>query len=210
MKREPMVFAVAGMVFGFVLGYMAANWDASATEARLVAAAPAEPGGSFSPSAAKTGPARPGPGPSAPPAIDPNEVKALESLAARDKGSAQVRIELSNLYMDHQRYDDAARWYREALVVNPSQPDVIVDLGACLVNGGKAKEGLAEFEKALAQSPNHKKALFNKGIALMESGRPKDAVAVWEDLLKRFPDDPQLQGLRAQIERVRSGAGGAS
>ncbi len=94
MKREPMVFAVAGMVFGFVLGYMAAHWD-----------------------------------------------------------------------------------------------------------------GLAEFERALQQSPNHKKALFNKGIAVMESGRPKDAVVVWENLLKRFPDDPQLQGLRAQIERVRAGAG---
>jgi cytochrome c-type biogenesis protein CcmH/NrfG len=64
-------------------------------------------------------------------------------------------------------------------------------------------EGLAEFERALQQSPNHKKALFNKGIALMESGRPKDAVVVWENLLKRF----QLQGLRAQIERVRAGAG---
>jgi predicted Zn-dependent protease len=209
MKREPMVFAVAGMVFGFVLGYMAANWDAASPEARPVAAAPGEPGGSLGPSALTTGPARPGPGPSAAPAIDPNEVKALESLATRDKGNTQVRIELGNLYMDHQRYDEAARWYREALAVNPSQPDVIVDLGACLVNGGKAKEGLAEFERALAQAPNHKKALFNKGIALMESGRPKDAVAVWEDLLKRFPGDPQLQGLRAQIERVRS-AGGAS
>lgn len=211
MKREPMIFAVAGMVFGFVLGYMAANWDAAPPEARSVSAAPAEPGGfAGAPAAATTGPARPGPAPSAPPAIDPNEVKALESLAARDKRNAQVRIELGNLYMDHQRYDEAARWYREALVVNPNQPDVIVDLGACLVNGGKAKEGLDEFEKALAQSPNHKKALFNKGIALMESGRPKDAIAVWEDLLKRFPDDPQLQGLRAQIDRVRAGAGGAS
>lgn len=208
MKREPMVFAVAGMVFGFVLGYMAANWDASPPEARSVVAAPAEPGGSFSPSAATTGPARPGPGPSAAPAIDPNEVKALESLAARDKGNAQVRTELGNLYMDHQRYDEATRWYREALALNGSQPDVLVDLGACLVNSGKAGEGLGEFEKALQQSPNHKKALFNKGIALVESGRPKDAVAVWEDLLKRFPDDPQIQGLRAQIERVR--AGGAS
>jgi predicted Zn-dependent protease len=210
MKREPMVFAVAGMVFGFVLGYMAANWDGPSTEARPAAAAPAEPGGSFGPAAATPGPARQGPGPSAPSAIDPNEVKALESLAARDKVNPQVRTELGNLYMDHQRYDEAARWYREALVVNPSQPDVIVDLGACLVNGGKAKEGLAELEKALVLAPNHKKALFNRGIALLESGRSKEAVAVWEDLLKHFPDDPQLQGLRAQIDRVRSGAGGAS
>jgi len=204
MKREPMVFAVAGMVFGFVLGYMAANFDASSTEARSA------PGPAVSPVAGSSSGAvapRPPSGASPAPALDPNEVKALETLAARDRGNLQVRVELGNLYMDHSRWDDAVRWYREALVVNPNQPDVLVDVGACLVNSGKPGEGLAEFEKALQQSPNHKKALFNKGIALMESGRPRDAVAVWENLLKRFPDDPQLQGLRAQIERVRAGGG---
>jgi cytochrome c-type biogenesis protein CcmH len=208
MKREPMVFAVAGMVFGFVLGYMAANWDQAPTEVRppvAGGAAPAVAGGSSAPHGAA-----PAPGASAPTPVDPNEVKALESLAARDKANAQVRVELGNLYMDHSRYDEAVRWYRDALQVNPGQPDVIVDLGASLVNSGKATEGLVEFERALKISPGHKKALFNKGIALMESGRPKDAVAVWEDLLKRFPDDPQLQQLRPQIERLRSQAGGAS
>lgn len=208
MKREPMVFGVAGVVFGFVLGYMAAGWDQAPAEARPVVAgaAPSGPLGGGSGSHATA----PAPGASAAPAIDPNEVRALESLAARDKANAQVRIELGNLYMDHSRYDEAVRWYREALQVNPSQPDVIVDLGACLVNSGKANEGLAEFERALKLSPDHKKALFNKGIAFMESGRPKEAVAVWEDLLKRFPDDPQLQQLRPQIERLRAPGGGAS
>jgi len=203
MKREPMVFAVAGMVFGFVLGYMAANWEASPTEARPAPAV--SPG--FAGPVAGAGAPRASSAQSPAPALDANEVKALETLAARDRSNAQVRAELGNLYMDHSRWDDAVRWYREALVVSPNQPDVLVDVGACLVNSGKPGEGLAEFEKALQQSPNHKKALFNKGIALMESGRPKDAVAVWENLLKRFPDDPQLQGLRAQIERVRAGGG---
>jgi cytochrome c-type biogenesis protein CcmH/NrfG len=207
MKREPMVFAVAGMVFGFVLGYMAANWDASPGEGRSASIAGPSPG---SPAASSSGAARPAVAPSAAPTLDPNELRALEALAARDKANPQVRIELGNLYMDHQRYDEAARWYREALALNESQPDVLVDLGACLVNSGKAGEGLVEFEKALQQSPNHKKALFNKGIALVESGRPRDAVAVWEDLLKRFPDDPQIQGLRPQIERVRAGTRSAS
>ncbi len=194
MKREPMVFAVAGMVFGFVLGYMVASWDSGPRAASLAApTAAAAPVSAGSPT---------GPGPAAPP-LDPNELKALESLAARDRSSLGARIELGNLLMDHSRYDEAARWYREALALDPSQPDVLVDLGACLVNGGKAAAGLVEFEKALKQDPNHKKALFNKGIALMETGKSAEAVAVWEGLLKRFPDDPQLQGLRAQIERVK-------
>jgi cytochrome c-type biogenesis protein CcmH/NrfG len=189
MKREPMVFAVAGMLFGFVLGYMVANLGSGPGDAR--------PG---APSVAASADR------SRPPALDPNELKALESLAAREKGNAQVRVELGNLLMDHSRFEEAARFYREALALKPDQPDVRVDLGACLVNAGKAGEGLLEFEKALQKDPTHKKALFNKGIALMETGRPQEAVAVWEGLLKRFPDDPQLQGLRKQIEQVRSAA----
>ncbi len=188
-----MVFAVGGMLFGFVLGYMVANLGSSPGEARPVA-----------PSlAGATDRSRP---PASPPALDPNELKALESLAAREKGNAQVRVELGNLLMDHSRFEEAARFYREALALKPDQLDVRVDLGACLVNAGKAGDGLLEFEKALQKDPTHKKALFNKGIALMETGRPQEAVAVWEGLLKRFPDDPQLQGLRKQIEQVRSAA----
>ncbi len=198
-----MVFAVAGIVFGFVLGYMVASWDSGArpVAASAPTAAAVAPG--------RTAPAVDAPGPhgggAAPSALDPNEVKALESLAARDRSNVSARIELGNLLMDHSRFDEAARWYREALAIDPGQADVLVDLGACLVNGGKAAEGLVEFDKALKLDPGHKKALFNKGIALMETGKPQDAVAVWEALLKRFPNDPQLQSLRDQIERIKSG-----
>src|SRR5712692_5210355 len=129
MKREPMVFAVAGMLFGFVLGYMVANLGGGPGDARPVA--PAVAG-----SADRSRP------PASPPALDPNELKALESLATREKGNAQVRVELGNLLMDHSRFEEAARFYRDALALNPDQPDVRVDLGACLVNGGRPAEGL--------------------------------------------------------------------
>jgi cytochrome c-type biogenesis protein CcmH/NrfG len=206
MSREPIVYAAAGTLFGFVLGYMAANAgsdvprpapSASATPA-FAAPGSSAAGGSGAPVAAAAAPPDAGP-------VDPNEVRALESLAARDNTNTSVRVELGNLYMDHRRFDDAARWYREAIAIRPD-PDVIVDLGACLVNGGKATEGLAEFDKALKIAPEHRKAAFNKGVALMELGRAKEAVAVWDDLLKRFPDDPQLQTLKRQIDQVRASA----
>jgi cytochrome c-type biogenesis protein CcmH/NrfG len=204
MQREPIVYSAAGMIFGFVLGYMVANADAPGVPRTVPAPAASAP--AFTPPTTATD------GPHAAPShtpVDPNEARALESLAARDKANTSVRIELGNLYMDHGQFADAARWYGEAVALRPD-PDVMVDLGACLVNGGKATEGLEQFERALKMSPGHKKASFNKGVALMELGRPKDAVAIWDDLLKRFPDDPQLQTLKRQIEQVRAGAPKAS
>ena len=194
LQREPMVWAVAGMIFGFVLGYMVANAGSTALPPRAATAAPAEA------AAGRAAPQSPAAEP-----LDPNELRALESLAARDKSNVQVRLELGNLLMDHGRYEEAARWLREALALSPDSTDALVDLGACLLNLGRPADALAELEKALAVDPGHKKALFNKGLALMEGGKPKEAVAVWEDLLKRYPGDPQLAGLREQIDRVRAG-----
>ncbi len=194
-KREPMVFFVAGMVFGGLLGYMAAQIGGGN------AARPVPPESISATTPERTAPGGHGHGSSAP---DPNEVRALESLAGRDKTNAQARVELGNLYMDHARYEDAVRWYREALALRPGIPDVMVDLGACLVNMGKPAEGLASFEEALKREPGHKKALYNKGVALIELGRSMEAVAIWEDLLKRSPEDPLLAGLKEQIGRVRA------
>ena len=136
MNKDPMIYAVAGIVFGFVLGYMAAGLGDHA-ESRV------PPPGAGAPTAeAEVAPApaagRARAGAAATP--DPNEVRALESLAAREKANVQARIELGNLLMDHSQFDEAARWYREALALAPDNNDVRVDLGACLVSAGKAGE----------------------------------------------------------------------
>jgi len=194
MRRDTVVFTLAGVVFGFVLGYMNAGWSEGP------------------PAAVVSGMATPAGAPVAPtaPAFDPNEARALESLAQRAPQDVAARVELGNLYMDNERWDDAVRWYREALALNPDLADVRTDLGACLVHSGRPAEGLAEFEIVLEQQESHRNALYNKGIALVQMGRPAEAVAVWEEVLRRFPGDPQLRGLQAQIDSLRATSGAES
>jgi tetratricopeptide (TPR) repeat protein len=198
MRRDTLAFLLAGTVFGIVVGYMAASWDVVPRPVTAGALAPAE---AAAPARAAGLAAPAGPG-----AIDPDEVRAMEGLAARAPQDAGVRVELGNLYMDHQRWDEAIRWYREALAIDASSADVRVDLGASLVSSGRAQEGLAEFDAVLKQSPGHRNALFNRGVALLQLGRAPEAADVWEDLLKRHPDDPQLARLRPRIEQIRAGA----
>jgi cytochrome c-type biogenesis protein CcmH/NrfG len=193
MRRDTLVFTLAGVVFGLVVGYMAASWGVVPRPAAV--AGPASPAAASAPAA----PARKG--------LNPDEVKALESLAARQPGDASARVELGNLYMDAERWDEAIRWYRQALAVNPALVETVTDLGACLVSSGRPAEGLAEFERVLSGDPGHRNALYNKGIALLQMGRAVEAAAVWEDLLKRYPGDPQLQGLRGRVEQIRTTAG---
>jgi tetratricopeptide (TPR) repeat protein len=194
MRRDTLAYTLAGVVFGFVSGYMAARWDAM-------------PGPVAGGPVSAASPDAPGQNPSA--ALDPDEVKALQSLAAREPAERAPRVELGNLYMDHQRWEQAIRWYREALALG-DDADVETDLGACLVHAGRPEEGLAEFDRVLKKNPQHRNALFNRGVALLHLGRSSEAADAWETLLRRHPDDLQLEHLRGRIEELRATARGGS
>jgi cytochrome c-type biogenesis protein CcmH/NrfG len=189
MRRDTFVFMLAGTVFGLVVGYMAAQWGVLPSPAPAVAASRVAPAAA-----------------AARPRVDPNETAALESLASRQPQDAAVRVELGNLYMDAERWDDAVRWYREALAIDPSRADVATDLGACLVSAGREAEALVALDQALARDPAHRLALYNRVVALLRLGRAQEAVAAWRELLKRHPDDPQAERLRARIDRIPAGA----
>ena len=191
MRRDTLVFTVAGIVFGLVVGYMAASWD--------VVPRPAAIGGRRRAAATAAAPATK--------SLNPDEVAALESLAARQPGDASVRVELGNLYMDAERWDEAIRWYREALAVNPALVETSDGPrgvpGQLRPAGGGPRGVRAACSRA---DPGHRNALYNKGIALLQMGRAAEAAAAWEELLKRHPADPQLQGLRGRIEQIRATA----
>jgi cytochrome c-type biogenesis protein CcmH/NrfG len=195
MRRDTVVFTLAGTLFGFVLGYMSAGWGEGPPPAVV-------PGMAAAPAAAPAAPVTP--------AFVPNEARALESLAQRAPQDVAARVELGNLYMDTERWDDAVRWYREALGLDPGLSDVRTDLGACLVHSGRPAEGLSEFEIVLENDESHRNALYNKGIALVQMGRPAEGAAAWEEVLRRYPGDPQLRGLQAQIDSLRASTGTGS
>ena len=192
MRRDTIAYSLAGTVFGFVLGYMAAGWGGGMPAPAPVATAAAP--------AAAAAAAEPSPRAS----IDPDEVKALESLAARQPRNAAPRVELGNMYMDAQQLDDAIRWYTEALQISPDNPDVETDLGACYVHSGRAAVGLLHFEAVLKAHPDHRLALYNRGVALLDLGRQKEAANAWEELLRRFPNDPQAARVRERIDQIRA------
>ena len=47
------------------------------------------------------------------------KVNALKAVAEREAANPTPRVELANLYFDAERYDEAIKWYEEALKLNP-------------------------------------------------------------------------------------------
>ena len=47
---------------------------------------------------------------------------------------------LANTYFDAERYDDAIKWYQEALKLDPKNPDASTDLGVSYYYSGRTDE----------------------------------------------------------------------
>ena len=202
MSRESLFFAVSGTLFGLMVGWIIGTQrpapSAAPAPAPAAAAAPATPG---------QGPAR---------AFDEARATALAGRAAAEPQNAAVRTELGNVYFDADRFDDAIKWYEEALRLNPRDPDVSTDLGIAFYYTNQADRALAQFTHSLSIDASHTKTLLNQGIVLAFAKQDLDAAAkAWERVVQLAPESAEGQAARRALDGLRSahpaagGAGGA-
>jgi cytochrome c-type biogenesis protein CcmH/NrfG len=198
MRKESVVFGVAGIFFGIVVGWIigsqqTAGVPAPSASAPTQAAAPAA---------------------QAPPAFDESRAAALTTTAERNPSDVETRVQLGNLYFDAERYADATRWYEAAIKIDPKNVNASTDLGIAYYYSNQPDRALAQFDRSLQIDPKHSKTLLNVGIVRAFGKQDLDgAQKAWERVLEVAPASPEaalakkgLDGLRA----AHSGPGGAA
>ena len=194
MKAESIVFAIAGSLFGLIVGWIVGSQQAAGT-ARTAAAIAQPP-----PAATQTQGAR-----SQPPAFDENRAQAMRTAAEQNPRDPQPRVELGNMYFDAERYADAITWYEAALAINPNDPNVSTDLGVAYYYTNQPDKAVAQFEKSLAIDPKHTKTLLNLGIVKAFGKQDlSGAAAAWERVVALAPDSPEGQAARKALDGLRS------
>ena len=178
MSRESFVFALAGMFLGLLGGWIIGSQTAQPpVRSAAPQAAQAQAPQTMQP------PGQP-PAPTAPPPLDEARVAALRTAAARDARDAGSRVALANLYLDSERYDEAVRWYQDALAIDPKNVNASTDLGIAYYYSNQADRALAQFEKSLAVDPRHSKTLLNMGIVRAFAKEDvAGATSAWEKAL---------------------------
>jgi tetratricopeptide (TPR) repeat protein len=188
MKSESVVFAVAGMCFGVILGWVISTQQAPRETAPPAAQAPA---------ASDTGAQRP------PPALDEAKVQELTATIQKEPQNAVAQAQLANAYFDAERWDDAIQWYERSLKIDPNYPNVTTDLGVSYYYTNRTEEALTQFERSLKIDPNHTKTLLNKGIVLAFGKQDLAAAAEeWKKVVTLSPDSPEGQAARRALEGV--------
>ncbi len=203
MKRESIVFAVTGILFGLMVGWIIGSQQAATGVARQPASAQAAPTTQAStPAPSSSGASGSAP---APAVLDDTRVRALTSAAEQRPQDAAVRVELGNLYFDAERFQDAVTWYEQALTIDARNVNASTDLGVAYYYLGQPDRAIAQFERSLAVDPKHAKTLLNMGIVRAFGKQDLDGAAkAWEQVISLSPDSPEGRAARQALDGMRS------
>ncbi len=195
MKSDAIAFGIAGVVFGLIAGWIIGSQQSGARE---VVSAPATAASSPAPA--------PPPTSAPPPALlDDSKVAAFKSIADREPMNPKPRVELANLYFDAEKYDDAIKWYGEALKLAPNDVNVSTDLGVSYYYTNQADKALDQFAHSLQLDPKHAKTLLNVGV-VKAFGKQDLAGAeeAWQKVVQLAPDSPEGQAAKRALDSLRS------
>jgi len=200
MRPDSIAFAISGMLFGVIVGWILGTQQApaSALGAALPAAAtaPAAPGAEGRPPA---------------PALDEARVRELTTAAASEPGNPAPRVQLGNSYFDAERYPDAVQWYEEALKLGPNDANVSTDLGVAYYYTNQPDKAIQQFEQSLKIDPKHTKTMLNMGIVKAFGKQDlAGASAAWQQVIAIAPDSPEAQAARKALDGLEQAHPGGS
>jgi len=192
MKSESIAFALAGVLFGLLAGWIIGTQQS---------ARPVQP------AAASTASEQPASQASGQPAVllDEAKVNALKSIADKEPGNARARVELGNLYFDAERYDEAIRWYEDGFKLDPKDPNLSTDLGVSYYYTNQPDKALAQFDKSLALDPKHLKTILNMGIVRAFGKQDlAGAEAAWRQVIELAPDSAEGQSAKRALDSLKA------
>ncbi len=202
MKRDQLAFLLAGLAFGFLLGFgvffATSNAPQAPTSSARVASDVPSPAGPAAPTEVAGGGGAP----------MMAEIGALKQRVAADPKDVAALTRLGNLFQDVQMWPQALEWYDRALQARPDDPDLLTDSGVCLQASGKLEESLERFRRAFEGHPRHWQSMYNfVVVAGLKLGRYADA----DSVLRRLEgsgagDATQVAELRHALDQTRGPA----
>ncbi len=134
------------------------------------------------------------------------KIQMLEGVVKGDPANRNAWVQLGHAYYDTDQPVKSVQAYDKALALDPNDPDVLTDQGVMLLEKLQQFEAALEnFKKAQKLNPQHAQSLFNQGIAyqFFLKDLPK-AQKVWEEYLVKFPNLPNAQNARSNLEFIKS------
>jgi len=208
LNKDNLLFAIFGILIGFLAGYMLQEAMAARQPARRMAGDIS--GAPQAPQAPQIG------GPTGAPAMPQGAgggapvMEAIQRLRERvdaNPNDADAVLELANANFQIQRWDRAIELYERYVKLRPGTPDILSDMGVTQRELGRFDKALDLFRQAQKIDPAHWQSVYNEVVVLAfdlhQYDRAGEALA---RLRKMQPSNPDIERLAGEIERRKKAA----
>lgn len=117
-------------------------------------------------------------------------------------------VRLGHAHSASGRFDEAERWFKSALAQKPDDGNARSELALSyyLREPSEPDKAIAELRKGLELNPTHLATLHNLSLLLMKTGKADEAATVIEKLAQVDPSYQQLPLLREELRKTRQTA----
>jgi Tfp pilus assembly protein PilF len=111
-------------------------------------------------------------------------------------------LNLGDVYMEQKEYEKAAEAYRESKrFVNVEW--TVIKLGTALLDAGKTKEAIGEFQEGISLAPNNANMRYSLGLAYLKEGNKRSALTAFKKAAELAPKSDLARKANEYIRVLR-------
>jgi tetratricopeptide (TPR) repeat protein len=195
MSRENILFAIIGILFGFIIGFMfASSMSQKQASPQATAAMPTD----HPPVAGG------GQGAQDPQAVREQVTASLEK-ARSEPNNFEAQVKAAELYYQIQRYDQAIEFLLKANQLKPTDYRTVVILGRVNLDAGHYDTAEKWYRAAMKMKSDDVMVLAGLAAATLEKGDAKAAEDAIAQLEKVDPSSQDLPQFRDKLANLKSG-----
>lgn len=201
MTRDNLLFAIIGILLGFIVGFIFAS-NILQREATVAPTARTQPG---------MPPDHPAVGDPAAPAAGGGmqaDVQAALTKARNEPANFEAQLKAAQLYYQIQRYDDSIAYLLKANQLKPDDFETVANLGMVNMDAGHFETAETWYKAALTKKPDDLTILDGYCHVVLQVGKAKDAEEAIGKLAKLDPTNQDLTSFRERLATLKSGASG--
>jgi tetratricopeptide (TPR) repeat protein len=197
MNRENLLFAVIGLLLGFIVGFMfASSMSQKAAQTQTASASQNLPSDHPPLGGAQAG--------GMDPAAMREQVTAQIEKARNEPKNFEAQIKAAELYYQIQRYDQAIEFLLKANQLKPTDYETVVVLGLVNLDAGHNDQAEKWYRAALKMKNDDPRVLAGVAAATLAKGDAKaaeTAIAELEKFDSSSPDLPQFKQRLAGLKK---------
>jgi tetratricopeptide (TPR) repeat protein len=192
MNRENILFAVIGLLLGFIVGFMFAS-SMSQKVAQSQMAAQNLPSDHPPLGAQNAGD----------PAAQREQVMAQIEKARNEPKNFDAQMTAAQLYYQIQRYDQAIEFLLKANQLKPTDYDAVSALAVVNLDAGHYDQAERWYRAALKMKPDDERVLAGLAATTLERGDAKAAQEAVAQLEKAHPGNQDLPQFKQKLESLK-------